>query len=163
MLLEQGRQLHRLTTVIEAIMEELQAKEAASSTPIAPSRSVPATPAEPSVSTMLGPCLSLPDKFTGKPEHCTGFLMQCQFFLLQQAHLYPADEAKVSFMCSLLSGEALEWLAPVWSGGSLPFHSYEAFTQLLRSVFQHATSGREPILQEMAQDITELIHIRSCF
>uniref|UniRef100_A0A3B3BWQ6 DUF4939 domain-containing protein n=1 Tax=Oryzias melastigma TaxID=30732 RepID=A0A3B3BWQ6_ORYME len=54
------------------------------------------------------------------------------------------SEAKVSFLCSLLSGEALEWLSALWTRGSVPFYSYAAFTQLLRQVFHHSADGKEP-------------------
>uniref|UniRef100_A0A3B3DPC6 Gypsy retrotransposon integrase-like protein 1 n=1 Tax=Oryzias melastigma TaxID=30732 RepID=A0A3B3DPC6_ORYME len=145
LLLEHNRQLNQLSAVTEAIMERLSANPSTTSpapvtAPPLPSGGDPSGTTTPTSSLHL----SLPDKFNGKPESCNGFLMQCQLYLHQQAELYPSEEAKVSFLCSLLTGEALEWLAAVWTGGSLPFHSYEAFTRLLRNVFQHAVDGKDP-------------------
>uniref|UniRef100_A0A3B3BTZ1 CCHC-type domain-containing protein n=1 Tax=Oryzias melastigma TaxID=30732 RepID=A0A3B3BTZ1_ORYME len=90
-----------------------------------------------------GPLMALPDKFSGDPEQCVGFLMQCELFLRQQPSLYPTEEAKVSLVCSLLTGAAREWIAALWTGGSLPFHGYTAFTQQLREVFNHPADGKD--------------------
>uniref|UniRef100_A0A3B3B5B8 DUF4939 domain-containing protein n=1 Tax=Oryzias melastigma TaxID=30732 RepID=A0A3B3B5B8_ORYME len=59
----------------------------------------------------LGPRIALPDKFNGDPEQCVGFLMQCELFLRQQPSLYPTEEAKVSLVCSLLTGAACDWIS----------------------------------------------------
>uniref|UniRef100_A0A3B3HMJ6 Uncharacterized protein n=1 Tax=Oryzias latipes TaxID=8090 RepID=A0A3B3HMJ6_ORYLA len=83
----------------------------------------------------------IPSLFRGRPEHCNGFLMQCKLFLHQQAHHFPFKEAMVSFLSSLLSGEAPECLSAIWFGGSIVFHSYEAFTRLLK--FVHVEDGEE--------------------
>lgn len=119
MLLDHGRQLHHLTAATEAIMERLQANPVANPTSTPPLLStLSARFGEISASSQsAGLCLSLPDKSNGKPE-------LCQPYLHQQAHQYPTKESKVSF----LSDEVLEWLAKIWLGGFLPFHSYEAFT-----------------------------------
>uniref|UniRef100_A0A3B3D6E4 Gypsy retrotransposon integrase-like protein 1 n=1 Tax=Oryzias melastigma TaxID=30732 RepID=A0A3B3D6E4_ORYME len=134
LLLEHGRQLQRLTTATDATMSQLQAGSSTTSPGTLPPRSDASrlppgmAPLGPSAGALRGPRLSLSDKFNGRPELCRGFLMQCELFLRQQPHLYPTEEAKVAFLCSLFTGEALEWLSAKWVGGTVPFDSYAADT-----------------------------------
>uniref|UniRef100_A0A3B3CH31 CCHC-type domain-containing protein n=1 Tax=Oryzias melastigma TaxID=30732 RepID=A0A3B3CH31_ORYME len=151
MLLEHGHQLQRQTAATEAIMTHLQTGQNANVTPpgLVPNVAAPRPPADMAPldhanGAMGGPRLSLPDKFNGRPELCRGFLMQCDLYLRQQPHLYSTEEAKVSFLCSLLTGEALEWMSAMWAGGAIPFDSYAAFTQQLREVFHHSADGKDP-------------------
>uniref|UniRef100_A0A3B3DI80 Retrotransposon gag domain-containing protein n=1 Tax=Oryzias melastigma TaxID=30732 RepID=A0A3B3DI80_ORYME len=113
LLLEHGRQLQRLTAATDAIMSHLRAGPSTTSPTLPPSSAAPHLPSGmaspgPSAGVLSGPRLSLPDKFKGRPEL-----------------------SKVSFLCSLLTGEALEWLAAKWAGGIVPFDSYAAFAQQL--------------------------------
>uniref|UniRef100_A0A3B3BMY4 Gypsy retrotransposon integrase-like protein 1 n=1 Tax=Oryzias melastigma TaxID=30732 RepID=A0A3B3BMY4_ORYME len=131
MLQEQSRQLQLLTAATDAITEHLQANMP-DDTPSPP----PALPFELR--------LAFPDKFNGDPEQCSGFLLQCDLFLRQQPLLYPTEETKVTFVCSLLTGEAREWIAALWTGGALSFQSYAAFTRMLHDVFNHPADGKDP-------------------
>lgn len=70
--------------------------------------------------------------------------MQFDLFFHQQSSLYPTEDAKVSLVSSLLTGEVRVWLAGLWTGGSLPFHSYAALTQQLRDVLNHQADGKDP-------------------
>ncbi len=51
------------------------------------------------------------------------------------------EEGKISFVCSLLTGRALECITAVWSGDRSPFRSFEEFLQF-REVFDHPKDGR---------------------
>lgn len=59
----------------------------------------------------------------------------------------------VPFLCSLLIGKALERLSAMWSGGTVLFDLYAAFTQQLREVSHHSADGKDPSdLMELTQD-----------
>ncbi len=98
----------------------------------------------PAQSTSVNPRLAFPDKYDGNPTHCRGFLLQCTLFVNQQPALYTTEEGKISFVCSLLTGSALEWMTAVWRGGRLPFRSFDEFLQCFREVFDHPRDGRSP-------------------
>ncbi|KAL0177388.1 hypothetical protein M9458_026282, partial [Cirrhinus mrigala] len=67
----------------------------------------------------------------------------CSLFVTQQPHLYPTDECKIAFVCSLLSGRALEWATAVWSLDRPAFPSFSAFLQRFKEVFQPSSESGE--------------------
>ncbi|KAI2650489.1 Retrotransposon-derived protein PEG10 [Labeo rohita] len=76
----------------------------------------------------------------------TGQLVQallCSLFVSQQPHLYPTDEAKIAFVCSLLSGRALDWAIAVWRLDQPTFPSFQAFLQRFKEVFQPSAESGE--------------------
>ncbi|KAL0150908.1 hypothetical protein M9458_053827 [Cirrhinus mrigala] len=79
--------------------------------------------------------------FDGTPTKCKGFLLQCSLFVTQQPHLYPTDESKIAFVCSLLCGRALEWATAVWRLDRPTFPSFAIFLQKFREVFQPSSEG----------------------
>lgn len=126
MLAAHQQQLLKLTSLTEELvrtMRTLTPPSAASAPPAAAS-------AHPDPSLNLSnsnPRLSLPDKFDGTVTKCRGFLLQCSLFMNQQPHLYSTDDSKVSFLCSLLTGKALDWATAIWEGGRMTFPSYANF------------------------------------
>ncbi len=106
-------QLNRLTTLTEELVKALQglsmsSPEAASLQP--PNRSS----SPPSQTPPISPRLAFPEQFDGEPTRCKGFLLQCSLFVSQQPSLYPTDSSRIAFVCSLLTGKALEWVTAVW-------------------------------------------------
>ncbi len=65
-------------------------------------------------------------------------------FVSQQPRLYPTDENRITFVCSLLTGRALEWATAVWSDGHSAFPTFTAFIQRFKEVFNHPAGGKEP-------------------
>ncbi len=61
----------------------------------------------------------------------------------QQPLLYPTDDSRVSFACSLLTGRALDWATAVWEGGNMAFPSFRNFMRQFREVFKHSVDGKE--------------------
>jgi len=106
-------QLNRLTSLTEELVKTLQglrfnATEVATPPPAASvSQAFTAAPA-------VNPRLALPEKFDGNPAKCKGFLLQCSLFVNQQPSLYPTESSRISFVCSLLTGRALDWATAVW-------------------------------------------------
>ncbi|KAI2654269.1 Transposon Tf2-6 polyprotein [Labeo rohita] len=89
------------------------------------------------------PRLAFPEKFDGTAAKCRGFLLQCTLFVNQQPHLYPTEEGKISFVCSLLTGRALDWATAVWRLNRPTFPSFAAFLQQFQEVFQPSSGSGE--------------------
>ncbi|KAL0186198.1 hypothetical protein M9458_017868, partial [Cirrhinus mrigala] len=103
-------------------------------------------PPQPSAATshaIASPRLAFPEKFDGSPERYKRFLMQCSLFVSQQPLLYPMDESRISFVCSLLTGRALDWATTVWEGKQMSFPSFADFLKCFREVFEHSAYGGE--------------------
>ncbi len=95
------------------------------------------------IPTPHNPRLLLPDKYDGSPERCKGFLMQCYLYINQQPLTFSTDDNQVSFICSLLTGRALEWATVIWEGNRASFPSYNNFLRQFRKVFEHSAGGKE--------------------
>ncbi len=137
MLTSHQLQLQRLTSVTEELVRTLQALQLT-----APSVATPA-PEPQAFSSNMNPRLSFPEKFDRSPDKCKGFLLQCSLFMDQQPMLYPTDKSRVSFICSLLTGRALDWAFAVWDGGSMSFPPYNDFLRQFREVFELTAGGKE--------------------
>ncbi len=124
-------------------MKTLQNLQIPASTPLAPQTSV-STAILPAQSTSVNPRLAFPEKYDGNPTHCRGFLLQCNLFVNQQPALYSTEEGRIAFVCSVLTGSALEWMTAVWRGGRVPFRTFDEFLQRFREVFDHPRDGRSP-------------------
>lgn len=81
-------------------------------------------------------------KFEGNPAKCKGFLLQCSLFVNQQPALYPTDSSRISFVCSLLTGRALDWATAVWREDGSTFPTFSLFLQSFREVFENPTGGK---------------------
>ncbi|KAL0163550.1 hypothetical protein M9458_039303 [Cirrhinus mrigala] len=146
MLLVQQQQLDRLTDLTGQLVRALQGLQL---TP--PSTPPPATTPPPGAqSAAAGPRPAFPEKFDSSPAKCKGFLLQCSLFVSQQPHLYPTDECKIAFVCSLLSRRALEWATAVWRLDRPTFPSFSDFLQHFKEVFQPSTENGEAGKQIMA-------------
>ncbi|KAL0149399.1 hypothetical protein M9458_055296, partial [Cirrhinus mrigala] len=134
------QQLDRLTDLTGQLVQALQGLQLIppASSPPAPPTSLPTAPPA-----AASPRLAFPEKFDGSPTKCKGFLLQCSLFVGQQPHLYPTDESKIAFVCSLLIGRALEWATAVWRLDQPTFPSFSAFLQRFKEVFQPCTEDGE--------------------
>ncbi|MGL5598257.1 MAG: hypothetical protein ACRDDA_09130, partial [Aeromonas sp.] len=136
------QQLTHLTSVTEELVKTLQSMRmthAESSPPV----TTPRAAAVSAPNATSSPRLAFPDKYDGSPASCKGFLLQCSLFLSQQPMLYPTDESRIAFICSLLTGKALEWATTVWVNGQPSYASLDSFLQYFRQVFEHAEGGKE--------------------
>ncbi len=134
-------QLQKLTTLTEELVKTLQNLQVSS--PVLSLPQTNATIAEASAQpSSVSPRLAFPEKYDGNPTQCKGFLLQCTLFVNQQPALYSTEEARISFVCSLLTGKALEWMTAVWRGGRSPFPTFTDFLQRFREVFDHSKDGR---------------------
>uniref|UniRef100_A0AAR2JVU4 CCHC-type domain-containing protein n=1 Tax=Pygocentrus nattereri TaxID=42514 RepID=A0AAR2JVU4_PYGNA len=82
--------------------------------------------------------VSKPDKFTGNPDLCRGFLLQCSVFFDNSP--VGSDQAKISFVVSRLSEKALEWATASWP--AFNGWTYERFLKEFKLVFDHPYEGK---------------------
>ncbi|KAI2661314.1 Transposon Tf2-6 polyprotein [Labeo rohita] len=147
MLTRHQQQLEHLTALTEQLVRAVQGLQVATP-PAAPPPTASPPPAAPPVT--ASPRLAFPEKFDGTPGKCKGFLLQCTLFVNQQPHLYPTDEGRIAFVCSLLTGKALEWATAVWDLGQPTFPSFTAFLRSFKEVFQPSPESSEAGEQIMA-------------
>ncbi|KAL0195404.1 hypothetical protein M9458_008976, partial [Cirrhinus mrigala] len=148
MLTQHQQQLERLTALTEQLVQAVQGLQVAAP-PVATSPPPPAqTPAVQPVA--ASPRLAFPEKFDGTADKCKGFLLQCTLFVNQQPNLYATDESKIAFVCSLLTGKALEWATAVWDLGQSTYPTFANFLVSFKEVFQPAPEGSEAGEQIMA-------------
>ncbi len=110
--------------------------QTAANPPPAPAN--PPTMQIPSVS----PRLAFPERFDGESTRCKGFLLQCSLFVNQQPSLYPTESSRIAFVCSLLTGKALDWATAVWRTDGTAFPTFDLFLHHFREVFEHPAEGR---------------------
>ncbi len=144
MLAAHHQQLQKLTSLTEELVRTLQTLHVTNP----PTNATPPVPSPPPITPTMPPTsqrprLSLPDKYDGSPERCKGFLMQCYLYIHQQPLTFPTDASQVSFICSLLTGRALDWATAIWEGNRLSFPTYDTFIRQFREVFEHSASGKE--------------------
>ncbi len=136
MLVAHQQQLARLTSLTEELVTTLRASRLSPSESAPPPPPVnPAPQAPPQSHSMASPRLAYPEKFDGTPAKCKGFLLQCSLFVSQQPVLYPTEESRIAFLCSLLTGKALDWVTAVWNFNRPTFTSFESFFAALSSGF----------------------------
>ncbi|KAI2650216.1 Retrotransposon-like protein 1 [Labeo rohita] len=141
MLTQHQQQLERLTALTEQLVQAVQGLQVASP-PVATPPPPPAQP--PAVQPVtVSPRLAFPEKFDGTADKCKGFLLQCTLFVNQQPNLYATDESKIAFVCSLLTGKALEWATAVWDLGQSTYPTFATFLRSFKEVFQPASEGSE--------------------
>ena len=136
-------QLNRLTTLTDELVKALQGLQltpaaAATAASQAPASNLTTSP----LTSPVSPRLAFPEKFDGNPARCKGFLLQCSLFVNQQPSLYPTDSSRIAFVCSLLTGRALDWATAVWGMDGSSFPTFTTFLQQFREVFEHPAEGK---------------------
>ncbi|KAI2658160.1 Transposon Tf2-6 polyprotein [Labeo rohita] len=133
------QQLDRLTTLTEQLVQAIQGMRAAPPpVPVPPPAPLPAV--QP---VTASPKLAFPEKFDGTAAKCKGFLLQCTLFVNQQPNLYASEESKIAFVCSLLTGKALEWATAVWDLGHSTYPTFATFLRSFKEVFQPTPDSSE--------------------
>lgn len=73
--------------------------------------------------------------YSGDPQLCSGFLLQCSLHIEMNPNRYPTDRAKIAYIISLLAGPALQWADALWQQGGTVTQSYPQFTRHFQDVF----------------------------
>ncbi len=89
----------------------------------------------------------------GEPLLCRSFLATCSLHIALQPSSFPAEEAKVAFVITLLTGRAALWGTTVWEQKHHCCSSFQYFSEELKKVFDRAASGKEAarVLVELCQ------------
>ncbi|KAK3518026.1 hypothetical protein QTP70_033021 [Hemibagrus guttatus] len=95
------------------------------------------------------PRLAMPEKFDGSADRCRGFLRQCEVFFSHQPGMYHEEGTKCSFLLSLLSCRALEWVSAVWDADPQVRSSFSYFVGMIREIFEHPAGGKDISVQLM--------------
>lgn len=102
---------------------------------------------EPAASVL--PLVTCPNKFTGEPSQCQGFLLQCHLYFPVLKGI--SDQAKIAHFLGMLTCNALRWATIMWAmKGGKPLSSYDCFTTLFHRVFDHTLEGKEVSEQLLA-------------
>ncbi|KAK3559696.1 hypothetical protein QTP86_017675, partial [Hemibagrus guttatus] len=88
-------------------------------------------------SPLAEPNLPPPQRFSGDPSACDGFLTQCSLTFELQPSSFPSDRAKIAYVITLLSGKALSWAMAVWKAQAPFCSSYTRFVEEFKRVFDH--------------------------
>ncbi len=84
------------------------------SPPLPASTSTPVTSAINSSSpVMFASPMARPAPYSGDPEECNGFLLQCLLTIDLHPQMFLTDQAKIAFVITSLTGPALRWAESV--------------------------------------------------
>lgn len=124
-------QVHHLTQLVALLQQQQQQTQA---TAAAAANAAAATAAAfPSPKCPISP----PEKFSGKVEEFPAFLAQCKLFIELRDRDFTSDKAKVSFIISLLKGQAAKWATPLLVAPSPLLTDYQGFLQHLQTAFDN--------------------------
>ncbi len=106
------------------------------SPPLPASTSTPVTSAINSSSpVMFASPMARPAPYSGDPEECNGFLLQCSLTIDLHPQMFLTDQAKIAFVITSLTGPALRWAESVLNQAGPATHSYGQFLAHFREVF----------------------------
>ncbi|KAI5090293.1 nephrocystin-4-like, partial [Silurus meridionalis] len=94
-------------------------------------------------SAMREPQLAQPARFSGDPDSCRSFIMQCDLIFSMQPSQFGTERSKVAYVISLLSGRALRWATAEWESRSPNCGSFAGFSAELRKVFGTSTPRQD--------------------
>ena len=81
------------------------------------------------------PKLSLPQPFDGNPVRSHGFLTQCEFVFKLQPSRFSSDQAKIGYIVTSLTGQALDWFTAAFSTNPTIADNYVAFSDEFKKHF----------------------------
>ena len=115
--------LHVLQTQSEQAFSQILARLPPTAQPVQ-SDDLPVAP----VTANQEPKLSLPQPFDGNPLRSRGFLTQCEFVFKLQPSRFASDQAKIGYVVTALTGQALDWFTAAFSTNSTIADNYVVFS-----------------------------------
>uniref|UniRef100_A0A096MFZ9 CCHC-type domain-containing protein n=1 Tax=Poecilia formosa TaxID=48698 RepID=A0A096MFZ9_POEFO len=150
---ETNSRLDELITFLQASSRQATAPAAAAASAPDPAATPPPAPPTPSSSvSTIQPMFSgiqplSPERFAGETGSCRGFLLQCSILFNHSPQSFPHDNAKISFIISRLSGQALCWAESRFPSCLDYGCTFEEFLREFKMVFSRdadkATDSRE--------------------
>ena len=102
---------------------------------------------------MKEPKASMPDKFDGTRTHFRGFVQQVRLYLRLYPSRYPDGFTQVTFIGTMLSGNARSWFAPLLEKDSPILYNLEAFMERFTAAF--GDSDREGVAERKIQQLRQ--------
>lgn len=139
---EMRRQAGMLTEIHQALQLRQLTLPVPSTTPVSPA--TPASPATPSSNPVTShePRLPAPERYSGDPKGCRGFLIQCRLSFDLQPAAYPTEHSRVAYVITLLTGRALAWATALYESNSPACLSFSSFSEEMLKVFSPEVSSR---------------------
>lgn len=81
-----------------------------------------------------------PEPFSGNPEGCSGFLLQCELAFGRSPRSFVSDSVRVSYIVGKLRDRALKWAEAYLLRHPLPTCPYDVFLSDFKKTFAHPTS-----------------------
>lgn len=136
-------QVSLLTDQVSSLSAQLAT---ATANPQAPSATaLPATP-NASVAPLpvaREPSAPTPERYDGNLGSCQSFLTQVSLVFELQPVSYATERSRIAYLIGLLKGPARDWGAAIWEKQNALCHSYAAFVNEMKKVFDHPVRGRE--------------------
>ncbi|XP_060786982.1 alpha-2-macroglobulin-like [Neoarius graeffei] len=141
---EMGRQVGMLTKIHQALQlrQPTQPAPSASSAPPAPTATSSNEPTASLPVPSHEPRLPAPERYSGDPKGCRGFLTQCRLSFDLQPAAYPTEHSRVAYIVTLLTGRALAWATALYESNSPVCASFLSFSKEMLKVFSPEVSGR---------------------
>ena len=98
------------------------------------------------------PNLASPQPFDGAFAGYRGFMLQCNFVFDLQPSMFSTNAARVAYIATHTTGEALRWVQSFLSSNPGARHNYADFEREFERVFDHPVAGRD--------DGSQLLHIK---
>lgn len=158
----QSQQLQLMASEQHALLKHMQdlsaqlaalgaASPAVQPNPVPPT-SAPFPASGPVVHPVREPNLASPKPYDGSFVEYRGFMLQCNFVFDLQPSMFSSDAAKVAFIATHTTGEALCWVQSYLSSNPGARHNYATFVEEFRRVFDHPIAGQDAG--------TQLLHIK---
>lgn len=93
------------------------------------------------------PFIPIPARYNGDPGTCAQFLHQCSLVFTQQPSTYNTPQSKISFVMSLLTGQAAAWALAISNQHSDALTDFGTFTEEMKRTFDHPVRGRQAVGQ----------------
>uniref|UniRef100_A0A3B5Q8L6 DUF4939 domain-containing protein n=1 Tax=Xiphophorus maculatus TaxID=8083 RepID=A0A3B5Q8L6_XIPMA len=78
-----------------------------------------------------------PERFTGDLSKCQGFLLRCSIIFNHSSQSFAHDSAKIAYVLSLLSRQALAWAQARFPSPASYNCSFDVFLKEFRQIFSH--------------------------
>ena len=89
------------------------------------------------------PNLASPQPYGGAFTDFRGFMLQCNFVFDLQPSMFSTDAAKVAYIATHTTGEALRWVQSFLSSNPRARHNYANFEEEFERVFDHPVAGQD--------------------